>query len=81
MGLFIRLHKYATYPPIKAEDEVMYPLAFVTFIQTSTPSSWSNFQSYEKIIIVNYTPDKHEKAFSIVTPRIEKPPLFPIFTG
>lgn len=76
-GFLLRLHNYASVPPYEAEDEIMYPLAFITFIQTGTPSSWSAFPSYSTAKEFSY----RNLSFRVVTPWIEKPPLHSIITG
>lgn len=77
-GVLLRFLDYDTIPPFgETNDEFMYPWAGISFLQTGVPSSWSWFPSYKQDQTVNYW----GKNFRIVSPWLEKPPLYPLLTG
>lgn len=77
-GFFLRAINYDKVPAfLETADEVMYPWAGITFLQTGVPSSWTWNPSYSngnKITLWGAD-------FNIVTPWIEKPPLYSLITG
>lgn len=78
LGFILRLTNYDKLPPfLETIDEVMYPWAGISFLETGTPTSWSLFPSYTNVQNINLW--NHD--FRIVTPWIEKPPLYPLLTG
>lgn len=78
IGLILRFSNYDKYPAfLETADEVMYPWAGITFLQTGVPSSWTWNPSYRNgNHITMWGAD-----FNIVTPWIEKPPLYSLITG
>lgn len=77
-GFFLRFKDYDKIPVfLETADEIMYPWAGITFLQTGTPSSWTWNPSYKDgNHITLWGAD-----FNVVTPWIEKPPLYSLITG
>ncbi len=74
----MRLINYDRIPGFtETQDEFFYPWAGMTMITTGVPVAWSWFPSYEKREIVTYWGAK----YPLVTPWIEKPPLFSLLSG
>lgn len=82
LGLSLRLIDYDKVPPFgETMDEFMYPWAGITFLKTGVPASWSlPFPSYKKENIVNLF-NHWGVGYYIVSPWVEKPPLYPLITG
>lgn len=77
-GLWLRFIDYDKIPAfLETADEVMYPWAGITFLQTGTPSSWTWNPSYKNGTHITLWGAN----FNIVTPWIEKPPLYSLITG
>lgn len=77
-GLFLRFIKYDSIPPFtETQDEFFYPWAGMTLIKTGVPVGWSWFPSYPDRNIVVYW----GATYPIVSPWVEKPPLYSIITG
>ncbi len=78
LGFILRFYQYDKIPPfLETADEVMYPWAGISLLKTGTPSSWSWFPSYKNAHLIQLW----GASFNIVTPWIEKPPLYPLITG
>ncbi|GEM_PF-2193550 len=78
LGLFLRLIKYDRIPPFtETQDEFFYPWSGMTMIKTGMPVGWSWFESYPHRNIVVYW----GAVYPLVSPWVEKPPLYPIITG
>lgn len=77
-GIILRLVDYDIVPPFgETKDEFMYPWAGISFLKTKVPSSWSFFPSYSTGEIKYYWGED----FMIVSPWVEKPPLYSLITG
>lgn len=77
-GLFLRLIGYDKVPPPdEAFDEVHYAWGGATWIKEGTPRSWSNFASYANFEYI----EKYGIRWRIVSPLIEKPPLYFLLSG
>ena len=77
-GFFLRALNYDKVPAfLETADEVMYPWAGLTLLQNGTPSSWTWNPSYQNGNHVTLW----GADFNIVTPWIEKPPLYSLITG
>lgn len=77
-GLLLRFIDYDSVPPFDVtKDEFFYPWAGMTFLQTGTPKAWSLFDSYPEGEIIY----KWGTWYRIVSPWIEKPPLFTLLSG
>src|SRR3989344_3985446 len=77
-GLFLRLIDYDKVPPPdEAFDEVHYAWGGTTWIREGTPRSWSNFASYTNFEYI----EKYGIKWRIVSPLIEKPPLYFLLSG
>lgn len=78
VGFILRLTNYDKLPPfLETIDEVMYPWAGISFLKTGTPTSWSLFPAYTNVQNINLW----DHNFRIVTPWIEKPPIYPLLSG
>lgn len=78
LGLILRLNNYTQSPPIdEAFDEVHYAWGGLTWLTNGIPKSWSWFNSYKT--------EEHIFKFGvdwrIVSPLIEKPPLYFLASG
>lgn len=77
-GLFLRLHDYDRLPPFgETRDEFFYPWAGMSLLKTGVPTSWSPFGGYtleQKVKLWGVD-------FRLVSPWLEKPPLYPLLTG
>ncbi|OGD79515.1 hypothetical protein A2362_02165 [Candidatus Curtissbacteria bacterium RIFOXYB1_FULL_41_59] len=81
LSLTLRLINYDRLPPFKETmDEFMYPWAGITFLTKGTPSSWSMFPSYGEEHTVGLF-SSWGIGYYIVSPWMEKPPLYPLITG
>ncbi|KKS84086.1 MAG: Glycosyl transferase family 39 [Candidatus Gottesmanbacteria bacterium GW2011_GWA1_43_11] len=77
-GVLLRLVSYDTLPPHgETADEFLYPWAGMSLITTGVPSSWSWFTSYSEGTVYN----KWGGPFRIVSPWLEKPPLYSLLSG
>lgn len=77
-GLFLRLIDYQKVPPFDVtKDEFFYPWSGMTFIKTGNPTAWSLFDSYTEAEVVY----KWGTWYRIVSPWVEKPPLYAIMSG
>lgn len=77
-GLILRFIDYDSVPPFDVtKDEFFYPWAGITFLQTGTPAAWSLFDAYPQGEIVY----KWGTWYRIVSPWVEKPPLYPLLAG
>lgn len=77
-GLSLRFIDYDSVPPFDVtKDEFFYPWAGMTFLQTGTPTAWSLFDAYPEGEIVY----KWGTWYRIVSPWVEKPPLYPLLAG
>ena len=77
-GLFLRLIDYDKVPPPgEAFDEVHYAWGGAIWIKEGTPKSWSNFDSYTNVEYL----ERYGIKWRIVTPLIEKPPLYFLLSG
>lgn len=78
LGLVLRFADHHIIPPHdETADEFFYPWAGMTWILTGTPKAWSWFNSYQNGVIIN----KWGGPFRIVSPWLEKPPLYSLFSG
>lgn len=77
-GLFLRLLDYDRLPPFgETRDEFFYPWAGISFLKTGVPTSWSPFGGYiseQKVRLWGVD-------FRLVSPWLEKPPLYSLLTG
>lgn len=77
-GIILRFIDYDKVPPFgETRDEFMYPWAGISWLTEGTPSSWSNFPSYKEGNYISF----NNVDFRIVSPWLEKPPLYPLITG
>ncbi len=77
-GILLRLNNYDRIPGFtETQDEFFYPWSGMTFLTTGIPIGWSWFPSYAKRDIVTYWGAK----YPLVSPWIEKPPLFSLMSG
>ncbi len=81
LGLVLRVRNYTLYPPRGASsDEYTYTFMGMSLLKTGVPTTWSNFQAYEKYgKRQNLTIDNIY--FPLVTPYFDHPPLNGILTG
>lgn len=78
IGFLLRLIDYDHAPPFgETKDEFMYPFAGISLLQTGMPTSWSPFAGYTN----NYQLDLWGEQFRMVTPWLDKPPLYPLLVG
>lgn len=78
LGLSLRLVDYDRIPPFgETADEFFYPWAGMTWIQTGVPAAWSWFPAYQNGKIYH----KWNTQYRIVSPWLEKPPLYSLLTG
>src|SRR3990167_3527923 len=77
-GLFLRLIDYDKVPPPEEDfDELHYAWGGSSWIVEGTPRSWSYLSSYEKYEYI----ESHGIRWRIVSPLIEKPPLYFLLNG
>lgn len=77
-SLILRLKDYDTVPPVnEAFDEVFYAWGGGTWIKEGVPKSWSYFEQYKNVEHVEYAGIN----WRIVSPSIEKPPLYSLING
>lgn len=77
-AVLIRLHDYDKVPPQdEVFDEIHYAWGGTTWLKEGVPRSWSNFQSYKNMEYVK----KYNINWRIVSPLIEKPPLYFLLSG
>ena len=77
-GVLLRLVNYDAIPAqSETADEFLYPWAGMSLITTGVPSSWSWFTSYPEGKVYN----KWGGPFRIVSPWLEKPPLYSLLSG
>lgn len=78
LGLLLRWLDYASCPPFRdTNDELAYPWAGLSLLQTGTPVSWSYFKSYHNYQQREYWGVKYD----LVQPYLEKPLLYPLLTA
>lgn len=78
VGISLRLVDYDRLPPFgETSDEFMYPFAGLSLLKTGIPASWSDFGAYPTGQILNLWGGR----FRIVSPWLEKPPLYVLLTG
>lgn len=77
-GLLLRLIDYDRVPPFGVtQDEFFYPWAGMTLLTTGVPKAWSLFSVYPQAE-VEYT---WGIRYPLVSPWIEKPPLYVLLAG
>ena len=77
-GLFLRLIDYDKVPPPEEDfDELHYAWGGFSWIVEGTPRSWSYLSSYAKYKYI----ERHGIRWRIVSPLIEKPPLYFLLNG
>lgn len=77
-GLFLRLIDYDKVPPPDEDfDELHYAWGGKTLISEGTPRSWSYLSSYKDYEYIK----SHDINWRIVSPLIEKPPLYFFING
>lgn len=78
LGLMVRSLQYASCPPFRAtNDELAYPWAGLSLLQSRVPISWSPFKSYPTQVQKNFWGED----YTLVKPYLEKPLLYPILTA
>lgn len=78
LGLLLRFRDYDRIPPFgETQDEFFYPWAGMTLLQKGVPVAWSLFPSYGKREYLS----KWGINYPIVSPWVEKPPLYSLITG
>jgi len=78
LGLLLRWLDYASCPPFRdTNDELAYPWAGLSLLQTGTPISWSYFKSYQEVEQREIWGVKYD----LVRPYVEKPLLYPLLTA
>ena len=74
----MRFYQLGEFPqPGETRDELQYPWAGITLLNTGTPTSWSYFDSYENRQSIQFG----KQEFRLVTPWFDKPLLYPLITG
>ena len=77
-SFYLRFIDYDKVPPIdEAFDQVHYAWGGATWIKEGVPRSWSNFESYKNVAHL----EKYGINWRIVSPLIEKPPLYFLLSG
>lgn len=78
LGLGLRVKDYDRIPPfLETADEVMFPWAGMSWLTTGVPSSWTWLPAPPH----GQRLELWGAGFTIVTPWLEKPPLFSLLTG
>ncbi len=78
LGLGLRLVRYDSVPPFtETADEFIYPWYGMSLLKEGVPTSWSNFAAYEEFEEVEIW----GQYYRLVTPYLDKPPLYPLITG
>ena len=78
IGFLLRLTNYDRIPPFaETRDEFFYPWAGMTMLQGKSPVAWSFFSAYPNPQLVKWWGVE----FPIVSPWVEKPPLYSLITG
>lgn len=77
-GFLIRVHDYTQAPHWNESlDEIHYAWTGMTWIKEGVPKSWSWLSSYPTSQIINLW----NTDFRIVSPMLEKPPLYSLLSG
>ena len=77
-GFSLRLIHYQFIPPFtETADEIIYPWYGMSLLKTGTPTSWSNFRTYQSSQNITFWGEQYR----LVSPYLDKPPLYPIITG
>lgn len=78
LGFILRFYQYDTISnETESFDEVFYAWGGASLIQEGIPTSWSWFEQYTN----EYLREEYGTIFRIVSPVIEKPPLYFIING
>src|SRR3989344_449533 len=77
-GLLLRVINYQEVPPFgENRDEFFYPWSGMTMLQGKLPVGWSFFSAYPNPTVVKWW----GMEFPLVSPWVEKPPLYSLITG